>query len=120
MLKHELMRDDAILMVTPEGKLAAADFKALAREVDPFIEEKGDLSGLMIYTESFPGWEDFTALTAHLKFIRGHHRQIKKVAAVTDGKILSILPQMAEHFVSGEVRHFDFVEKEAALAWLKS
>jgi len=31
----------------------------LAAEVDAYIEERGDLTGLMIQAESFSGWEDF-------------------------------------------------------------
>jgi hypothetical protein len=120
MITHELLPHDGILIVTPEGKLQAADFEALAREVDPFIAEKGQLLGLMIHAESFPGWDDFGALVSHLKFVREHHSKIRRVAAVTDSKFLSIMPRLVDHFVSAKVRHFDYPNKEAALDWLKS
>ncbi len=119
MLNHELLQDEKILIVTPDGPLESSDFARLAKEIDPFIEEKSNLNGLMIYTDSFPGWNDFGALVSHLKFVKNHHQRIERVAAVTDSGFLSILPRIAKHFVSAEIRHFDFRDKEHALNWLK-
>jgi hypothetical protein len=119
MISFELLRDEGILVVEPQGALEAADFAALTREVDPYIEENGKLRGVLIQSESFPGWGDFGALISHLRFIRDHHRDIDRVAAVTDSAFLSIAPSVASHFVKAEVRHFDFGEREAAIAWLR-
>jgi hypothetical protein len=119
MISFELLRGEGILVVEPKGTLESADFAALTREVDPYIEEKGELRGLMIQSESFPGWGDFGALVSHLSFIRDHHRDIGRIAAVTDSAFLSIAPRVASHFVKAEVRHFDFSDREAALAWLR-
>lgn len=118
MIQHELLRDQGILIVTPQGPLEQKDFEMLAREVDPYIQEKGKLNGLMIQAESFPGWHDFAALVSHFQFVKNHHQHIAKVAAVTDSGFLSILPPIAKHFVSAEVRHFDYSNKETALKWL--
>ena len=118
MLKHELLREAGILIVEPQSPLASADFSELVTEVDPYIEEHGQLHGLLIYTESFPGWSDFAALLSHIKFIKNHHQKIKKVAAVTDSGFLSILPTVAGCFVDAEIRHFPFDEKESALDWV--
>ena len=120
MLINEVMLDEKILIITPEGSLKEADFERLTEEVDPFIEAMGMLNGLMIYTESFPGWENFAALLSHMKFVKEHHQQIKKVAAVTDSGFLSILPRIANYFVQAEVRHFSYKDKDEALDWLKS
>jgi 6-phosphogluconolactonase len=117
-IQFELMPDKGILMVTPTGPLERADFEKLAQAVDPFIEAQGKLNGLMICVESFPGWKDFGALLSHLKFVKDHHRHILRVAAVTDSGFLSILPLVAKHFVRAEVRHFDYQDKDKALAWL--
>ena len=119
MLNYELMRDKGILIVMPEGPLQAADFEKLAREVDPYIKEHGKLNGLMVYTKSFPGWNDFAALLSHFRFVKNHHQHIKKVAAVTDTGFLSIMPRIAGHFVQAEIRFFDYHDKDAALSWLE-
>ena len=76
MLKHELLRDDGILVSKPGGALEASDFERVARELDPYIEERGDLRGLLIEAESFPGGCDFASFISHLRFIRDHHHHI--------------------------------------------
>jgi len=118
-ISYELLRDEGILVVAPKGKLQAADFAALTREVDPYIEQSGRLRGLLIQSESFPGWGDFGALISHLAFIRDHQRDIGRIAAVTDSAFLTIAPRIASHFVKAEIRHFDFGDREAAMEWLR-
>ena len=120
MLKHELLQDESILVVTPVAPLRAEDFEALSRQVDPYIEATSGLKGLMIHTESFPGWDNLAAFLSHVKFVKNHHQQIKKVAAVTDSSFLSIMPHVASHFVQAEIRHFALKDKDAAMAWLKA
>ncbi len=120
MLNYELNRADDILILEPLGPLQSTDFEKLVQEVDPYILEKGKLNGLMIYSKSFPGWDDFAAFLSHMKFVKNHHRKIKKIAAVTDSGFISIMPQMVNHFIQAEVKHFDFDDKDAALNWLKA
>ncbi len=120
MISHELLRDEGILTLTPVGPLESDDFAALARVVDAYIAEEGALTGVMIYAESFRGWEDFGALISHFKFVKNNQGDIGKVAAVTDSQILSIMPKIIDHFVSADVRHFDYGDREAALEWLRS
>ncbi|MHC4954563.1 MAG: SpoIIAA family protein [Planctomycetota bacterium] len=118
MIQHEYLPEPGVLVVRPAEKLTEDDFNALAAAVDPIIEERGGLQGLLIEAEKFPGWEDFAGFTSHIRFVKDHHRAIKKVAAVTDGGILAFMPKVATHFVAAEVRHFDSAERETALAWL--
>ena len=47
-----------------------------------------------------------------------HHKKIRKVAMVSDSKILTIGPKIAAHFVSAEVRHFGYDELEVAKKWI--
>ncbi len=119
MLKYELNRTESILIIMPSGPLESADFEKLVQEVDPYIKEKGKLNGLMIYAKSFPGWDSFAAFLSHIKFVKNHHQKIKKISAVTDGTFLSIMPQVANHFIQAEARHFEYADKDAALNWLK-
>ena len=120
MLNYELNRADSILIIMPIGPLESTDFEKLVQEVDPYIKEKGKLNGLMIYAKSFPGWDNFAAFLSHMKFVKNHHQKIKKIAAVTGSSFLSIMPQVANHFIQAEVRHFDYDDKDAALNWLKA
>ena len=120
MIVHQLLRDEGILIVSPRSPLEAEDFKEVAREIDPFIEANGSLKGLLIEAESFPGWHDFGGFVSHFRFVRDHHAKIKKVAAVSDSEFLSIIPRIAAHFVSAEIKHFAYADKAAAMDWLNA
>lgn len=119
MLQHDLLRDKGILVLKPEGPLRAEDFTALAKTVDPYIEQHGELKGLLLDAPSFPGWENFAALLSHLRFVRDHHRQIRRIAAVTDSSLLAVMPKIATHFVNAQIRTFNTNERADALAWLE-
>jgi len=118
MLNYELLPDRKVLIVEPQAALAVADFERLVQAVDPFIAQAGGLNGLLICSDSFPGWDDFQALLSHIRFISNHHRAIRRVAFVTDSAVLTLLPRLASHFVAAEVRHFRRVERQPALEWL--
>lgn len=120
MINAKLLRDKGILVVSPVDKLESVDFERLHLLADPYIEEHGDLKGLLIEAESFPGWEDFSSLLSHLRFINDYEKKIERVAAVTDSAFLTILPAVARHFVSAEVRHFDYEDRDKAITWLRT
>jgi hypothetical protein len=120
MMTFELSKETGVLIIQPKGALSADDFREVSRTVDPYIREKGKLTGLLIEAPSFPGWDSFGALIEHMKFVKGHHRQIDRVAAVTDSKILTIAPKIAAHFAHPELKVFGSGEKARALVWLQA
>jgi len=120
MLQIKLDKDAGIVTVTPSAPLNEKDFTFLASEMDPYIEKEGKLNGLIIQIESFPGWEDFAGLLSHLKFVREHHKKIEKVAAVSDGKIVSIMPRIVDHFVNAKVKYFPYESLDEAILWVQS
>jgi hypothetical protein len=119
MVEHELLQTEGILILRPKSRLEAADFQNLAREIDPYIEANGKLHGILLDAASFPGWKDFAALLAHLKFVREHHRKIEKIAVVSDSSFLSFAPRIATQFVQADIRHFSEPNREEALSWLR-
>jgi len=118
MIEHHLDRINAILHLQPKGSLEQADFEALAREVDPFISEEGDLAGLIVEVDSFPGWSSFAAMIAHFRFVRDHHRHIRRVAVVTGSPLGSLAEHVASHFVAAEIKPFPAGEVDAARRWI--
>ena len=118
MLTHQLSRDTGILTLAPSGPLSAADFAAVAAEVDPWIAEHGELRGVLVQAKSFPGWEDFAAFLGHLGFVRTHVQKIRRVAICSDSTFLTVAPQIAKLFVHADVRHFSYAECDAAAEWL--
>ena len=118
MIFLEPLRDQNILVITPQGPLEQADFETIAKEVGSVMVSKGKVTGLMINIKSFPGWRNFSAFAAHLKFVAHHHREIERIAVVTNSRLLKIIPRLAGYFVHPEIRLFSFEQKEQALSWL--
>ena len=106
MLDIELDREAGLAIVRPEGALSERDFDTVASVIDPYLEEHGELTGLIILTKEFPGWESFGAMLKHFKFVKNHQRKISHVALVTDSKIGNLAEMIAGHFVSASVKHF--------------
>lgn len=119
MISFELDTTKRILHILPEGQLEQDDFVQLTQAIDPFIEERGALKGIMIETRTFPGWENLASMLEHFKFVKNHHEDIQKVALVTDSKVADIAETLVNHFVQAEIRHFPFFEKGLAEAWLE-
>jgi hypothetical protein len=120
MIDCEILTDDAIVIVQPSGPLSEDDFTALAAAVDAYLENHVSLAGLLIYTETFPGWKDFEGFVGHMKFVKDHHQRIQKVALVSDSRLSTIAPKLASHFISAEVRSFSYNSYGNALAWLRA
>ena len=120
MLTVTLNEKESIATLEPNGALCEDDFKIASEIIDPFIEEHGDLNGLIIYTESFPGWDSFTSLVKHLKFIKEHHKQISHIAFVTDSFVGTFSEHITSHFVNAEVKNFTFDKLEEAKNWIKT
>jgi SpoIIAA-like len=118
MIEHTLDAANSILHVRPKSALEQADFVELAKTVDPYIAETGDLAGLVIEAPGFPGWESLGAMAAHFRFVRDHHKRIRKVGLVTDSALGNVAKRLASHFVSAEIRHFAAGELEAAKQWV--
>lgn len=118
MIDHELRAESGILVVRPKGRLSEKDFASLSANADEYIRTHGALKGLVICAEKFPGWENLDGFIAHFKFVRDHHRKISKVAFVSDSDVLALLPILASHFISAEVRHFKASDENAAISWI--
>jgi hypothetical protein len=121
MVESHLDTERSILHVRPKSALEKNDFAALAGKVDPYIESSGGLRGLIVEAPSgFPGWDSFGALVAHIRFVRDHHKRVRKVAVVTDSAMGNVAEHLASHFVSAKIKHFPAGELEAARQWIAS
>jgi hypothetical protein len=120
MLRHELLKDKGVLVLHPEGALQSSDFERIGKEVDPWIEKNGKLAGVMVEAVKFPGWDDFASMVSHLRFVRDHQRNVKRIAMVSDSALLNVGPRIARHFVSAEVKTFPAAERGQALEWIET
>ncbi len=118
MIEHTLDTKHSVLYVRPKSSLEQDDFVQIAKTVDPYIEETGNLAGLIIEAPAFPGWDSFAAIVSHFRFVRDHHQHIRKVGLVTDSLLGNVAEHLAAHFVSAEIKHFRGRELEAAKQWV--
>lgn len=118
MLDHELDAENSILFIRPRSSLSESDFVQLAKTVDPLIATGGALGGIIIEAPEFPGWESIGAMAAHFRFVRDHHKQVRRVALVTDSALGTVAENLASHFVSAEIKRFRSGDFEAAKQWV--
>lgn len=111
---------DRIAILEPDGALTKEDFEVAASSIDPFILRYGQLKGIIIYTQSFPGWDSFDALSEHLKFVDNHHEKVSHIAFVTNSILGDIAEHIGSHFISAKVKCFPFEKFEEARAWILS
>lgn len=118
MIEHHLDTTHAILYVRPKSALEKEDFAQLAKTVDPFLQQSGNLAGIIIEAPGFPGWDGLGAMAAHFRFVREHHKRVKKVGLLTDSAIGNVAQRLASHFVAAQIRHFAAGDLEAAKQWV--
>lgn len=118
MLNIKLNKASGIVIAEPDGKLSKKDFLEAAKLIDPYIEETGKLNGIIIHTKSFPGWDSFSAMIKHLKFVKAHEKCVTHIALVTNSKIGNAAEHIGNHFVKAEVKSFAFDDVEQAKEWI--
>lgn len=118
MLEFNLDEKDSVLTVRPKSALEESDFENLAKAVDPYIAKTGDLRGIIVDAPEFPGWKSFKDMVVHLRFVRDHHKHVKKVAIVTSSRFGGVAEALGAHFVSAEIRNFSPSELSAAKQWI--
>jgi hypothetical protein len=116
-VSHRLLPDSGVMVVEVQQPLREEDFDALALTADAWIATHGDLQGLVIHARAFPGWENLGSALHHLRFVRDHHRKIKRIALATDSAMATIAPLVAEHFIQAEIKSFAYDGIDDAIAW---
>ncbi len=114
---HRLLADCGVIVVEVKAPLSAQDFDALALTANTWIEAHGDLRGIVIHASEFPGWQDLSGFFRHMRFVRNHHRKIARVALAAEGKLASLAPRIAEHFVEAQIKSFAYDALDDAIAW---
>lgn len=119
-LEYRILKPEGILVLKPKAALSREDFVGLSAYVDSYLADHASIHGVLIQSESFPGWESFAGFTAHVRFVRDHQHQIERLALVTDSSVAPVAEAIAKHFTVAEIKHFPFAEDEKALNWLKT
>jgi len=116
-VSHRLVPESGLVVVEVTEPLRAQDFDALAATADAWLATHDALQGVVIHAREFPGWENIGSLLRHIRFVRDHHRRVRRVALAADSKLANLAPRLAEHFVRAEVKSFGYDELDEAIAW---
>ena len=114
---HRLLPETGVLVVEIGEPLRAQDFGALTATADAWLATHDMLPGVVLHARSFPGWENVGGLLRHVRFVRDHHKKVRRVAVAVDGALADLAPPIADHFVSAEIRHFDHDDLDEAVVW---
>jgi len=120
MLDYSIIKPEGILVLKPHGPLSKEDFAGVSAMADSYLADHTEIHGVLICSKEFPGWENFGGFTAHMQFAREHHKQVKRVAIVTDSHFAGIAEALGTHFIAAEVKHFPFTDEVKALGWLET
>jgi hypothetical protein len=109
---------NSILYLKPEQALSTEDFLQISSVLDSYFKDRAQLRGLVIETKNFPGWENFDAFIAHVKFIRKHNARIQRIALVTDSKFADFAKSFIGLFVKSQIKHFYYDQASFATKWI--
>jgi hypothetical protein len=112
--------ENGVLQINPaaDQSLTEDDFVKIRGVVDAHLGNQKSVTGILIETRKFPGWESFGAMLSHLKFVRDHHRQVKRIALVTDSPMGKFADYAVDHFIKAEVKSFDYADRKKAELWI--
>jgi hypothetical protein len=114
---HHLLPDQGVLVVEIREALRPRDFEELSRTADAWIQDHGELAGLVVHVEKFPGWENLESLFRHLSFVRNHQQHIRRVALSTNSPLAQIAPKLARVFVHPEIKTFPYDALATSISW---
>ncbi|MCW8194026.1 STAS/SEC14 domain-containing protein [Proteobacteria bacterium 005FR1] len=118
MITVEVDPSTNVAILKPQGMLNESDFETIKGIVDPFIDEKGRLDGVILQARRFPGWESFQRLSDHLRFSQDQQEKVTRVAVVSDSALPRVKQVLGEHFTHAEVETFAFQDYEKARRWV--
>jgi hypothetical protein len=118
MIHLNLHKDQGYAILSVKGPISVHDMENLTDKVDHYIEEFGELKGLIIKATKFPGWENLDSFFHHIKFVKNHHAVIRKIGFITENNLISAFPSLANHFVKAEIKRFDDGKMDEAVEWL--
>lgn len=119
MIEFNLDNEKSILHIKPQSALQTEDFLKLANVLDPYLNQRGQLKGIVIETPKFPGWKNFNAFKSHLQFVKSHHKKINRIAVATDSKLADIGVTLGGFFLAPQLKRFPYNQVGQARQWLE-
>lgn len=120
MISIEQHPDDGIFVVSPDGPISSSDIAELNRQVSDYINANDRVPNLVLRAEHFPAWKDFDAVSDHIRFVRDHHKLVRKVAIVTDSRLVWLVRPLIDSFTGAKIRRFTAGDYEKAYSWART
>jgi len=120
MLAYHLNPETGIVELRPRGPLEAQDFASLWLTMKSYIEDHGRLRGLLLELDRFPGFDDWDAIAAQIRFVRRNLPKVDRIALLTDNPWLEPLPDVLRLLTPLEVKRFPLERRGDAFAWIVS
>jgi hypothetical protein len=117
MINIDIKERENIFVLTPDGAIGADDIAAVNEQVNTYINTCDRIPNLVVRASSLPHWKDFQALAAHFKFIKNHHKVVKKVAIVSDSSLIWLIRPIVNQFTGAKVRRFPERAFDDAVNW---
>ncbi len=109
---------DDVIGLACEGKLSESDLKRMHALLHERLQDtKGP--GLVVDLTRFGGYEGPSALLEDLKIDTTHVNDFHRVAVVGKGIVLEWGTKFVNVLTRAELRQFDPVEMDAAIAWVR-
>jgi hypothetical protein len=115
-LSHRVVADGRAVLITVLGPITTEDFEALDLTLDHLLGTSS-LEGVVVHVKNGPSWQNLGSFLRHVGFVREHHRQLKRLALVAEGKLAVFMPAIARQLLAAEVHGFSHRDLEVAVQW---
>lgn len=117
MFTVEAEEDGPFVTVTAHGRLAAADYDPLSRELERLRARHGQLDMLLDLTP-WQGWTPL-GLWRDMRFNLAHRHGFRKIAVIGDHPWKRWLTLLGKPLFAAPMRFFEACQRAEAAAWLR-
>ncbi|MFC0472595.1 STAS/SEC14 domain-containing protein [Halalkalibacter kiskunsagensis] len=107
---------DTVMEVVVNGKITKEDIEEFETEFKQELTQNHK-ENLLIAVHEIEGCS-MQAIIEDLKFSAKHWKEFQKIAVFTDKKWIEVSSKLSNFVPGVDVKHFEFGERERALAWL--
>lgn len=114
-------KNDNILTLTSFHPLRINDFEKIQNLLNQVYKETKNISGVILNTEQFPGWDDLRSLLRHFEFVKENRKHIEKVGICTSNELIrNSATVVSKHLESVDIAVFEYGAINEARNWLRN
>lgn len=117
MINVDIKERENVFIVSSDAEITAEAIVGLSKTLNDYINMHDRVPNLVFRAHTVPHWKNFDALKHHFQFVRNHHKLIKKIAVVSDSKLIWLVRPIVDHFTGAKVRRFPEKAFDDAVNW---